>query len=70
MKIDKILSWDSYVSDFSHTFSNKILLYSYVYGFIIYAEKIKLAADVKRKENNGLMTVSYISILEQYFVCI
>ena len=36
----------------------------------LYAEKMKLAADVKRKENNGLMTVSYISILEQYFVCI
>ena len=36
----------------------------------LYAEKIKLAADVKRKENNGLMTGSYISILERYFVCI
>ena len=36
----------------------------------LYAENIKLAADVKRKENNGLMTVRYISILEQYFVCI
>ena len=36
----------------------------------LYAENIKLAADVKRKENNGLMTVRYISIFGQYFVCV
>ena len=35
----------------------------------LFAEKIKLAADVKRKENNRLMTVRYISILERYCVC-
>ena len=35
----------------------------------LYAEKIKLAADV-RKKKNVLMTVRYISILKQYFVCI
>ena len=36
----------------------------------LYSENIKLAADVKRKENSGLTTVRYISILEQYFVWI
>ena len=36
----------------------------------LYAENIKLAADVKRKENNGLISVRHISILEQHFVCI
>ena len=66
LKIDTRLSWESEVRDFSHTFSNKILPYSYVYAFIIYAEKIKLEADVKRKENNRLHDHISYTILNSF----